>query len=70
MQTKIILEEFDRIEGTSFSLSVYADTGEDAVAAITFPLDPEVRLRLCDQIAEGLEDIRHAALSELAPKRS
>ena len=73
MQTKFHLESGDFIAGSSHGLTVFDRASEpqgDGILAILFPIDAEARLRLCDQIAEGLEDVRHAALAELSPKRA
>lgn len=61
MQTKIHLDETDRIHGSGKSIVIA--TEDTDVLAIFFPLDPEQTLKLCSEVVDAVENIRHAAYS-------
>lgn len=59
MQTKIHLDETDRIHGSGKAIVIATEDVD--VLAIFFPLDPEQTLRLCSQVVDAVENIRHTA---------
>lgn len=63
MQTKIHLDESDRIHGTGTAI-VIASEDIDQIA-IFVPDDPEQALRFCSQIVDAVENIRHRAFSQI-----
>ena len=65
MQAKIYLDEFDSIRGSSIGLTVIEPDGADGAGGVVFPVEPQARLRICDEITEGLEQVRRAAYREL-----
>jgi len=63
MRNQIFLDPGDSVRGTSNTLIFEQEDTE--ILGIFLPTDPVVKLRVCAEIAEALENVRHAAYSDL-----